>query len=221
MMHMKPREHCARGTGAALVTLALLCGAPAPAPAQQGTGEDRLVPTATPSIWERLRDEMHAVRGPDPVELRNLRYLSRYAVSPQLADQIRRAAEAEGIDPEIGFRLVWVESRFQPRARGPRGALGLMQLMPGTARALDPSLRTESDILNPDNNLRLGFRYFRQLLDKYDGDVRLALLAYNRGPGTVDRHLRQGRDPENGYSRKVLGTGSQRYQGSARVERVR
>jgi hypothetical protein len=195
--------------------------APAPGAVAQETPPppSEVIPLdPTPSIWERLRDEMQTVRGSDlRRDLQNLHYLARFTVSPQLADQIRRAAEAEGIDPGIGFRLVWVESRFHTRARGPRGALGLMQLMPATARALDSALRSEADILNPDNNLRTGFRYFRQLLDRYDGDVRLALLAYNRGPGTVDRYLRQGRDPENGYSRRVLGTGTQRYQGSGRA----
>jgi len=177
---------------------------------------------AVPTVWERLREEMEAIR--DPLLRRNLqelRYLTRFSVSPQLARQIQRAAEAEGIDPEIGFRLVWVESRFHPRARGPRGALGLMQVMPGTARAVDPRLRSDADILDPDNNLRVGFRYFRQLLDKYDGDLRLALLAYNRGAGTVDRHLRAGRDPENGYSRRVLGSGPQRYRGNGTNESPR
>ena len=53
-------------------------------------------------------------------------------------------------------------------------------------------------------NLDLGFRYLRSLIDKYDGNVRLALLAYNRGPGTVDRILARGGDPDNGYADRVL-----------------
>jgi soluble lytic murein transglycosylase-like protein len=202
------------------IVVLLLAGAPAPgAVAQEGASQPVLLHhTPAVSVWDRLREEMQSLRGPDPLVLRDLRYLARFSVSPALAELIRNAAEREGVDPEIGFRLVWVESRFQPRARGPRGALGLMQLMPGTARALDSSLRSEAEILDPETNLRLGFRYFGQLLDKYQGDVRLALLAYNRGPGTVDRHLRAGRDPENGYSRRVLGSGAQRYQGNGRAQ---
>jgi len=58
--------------------------------------------------------------------------------------------------------------------------------------------------MKTETNLRVGFRYLRYLIDKYDGNVRLALTAYNRGPGTVDRLLRQGRNPDNGYAGKVL-----------------
>jgi soluble lytic murein transglycosylase-like protein len=94
--------------------------------------------------------------------------------------------------------------------------------MPATARGLDRSLRTEAQILDPSTNLRLGFGYLRRLIDRYDGDVRLGLLAYNRGSGTVDRVLRTGSDPENGYSRRVLGTRTANaYQGPGRIERGR
>jgi soluble lytic murein transglycosylase-like protein len=149
-------------------------------------------------------------------------FARRYGVSNDLAQKIYDAALAEGIDPDLGFRLVRVESRFNTRARGPRGALGLAQLMPSTARALDRSLRTEAQILDPTTNLRLGFGYLRRLIDRYDGDVRLGLLAYNRGSGTVDRVLRNGGDPENGYSRKVLGSrAANAYQGPGRIERAR
>jgi soluble lytic murein transglycosylase-like protein len=138
-----------------------------------------------------------------------------YGTSPELARLIIDSAIAEGINPDLAFRLVRVESVFRPRARGPRGALGLTQLMPSTARAIDRTVRTEAQILEPETNLRLGFRHLRRMIDRYDGDVRLGLLAYNRGEGTVDRALRSGRDPENGYSRKVLGThGHRPYRGS-------
>ena len=74
-------------------------------------------------------------------------------------------------------------------------------------------------IMHPERNLRVGFRYLRGLIRKYRGDLRLALLAYNRGDGAVDRDLRRGRDPENGYTRRVLGTGVERYRGSGLAER--
>src|SRR5690606_23312751 len=130
----------------------------------------------------------------------------RYGIPLDLAGQIVESARSEGVDPELGFRLVRVESRFRTRARGPQGALGLVQLMPGTARSIDRSLRTEAQILEPGTNLRTGFRYLRRMIERYDGNVRLGLLAYNRGEVAVDRALRAGRDPENGYSSKVLGT---------------
>lgn len=143
------------------------------------------------------------------------RFAKRYRISLDLAHKIVDAAVKEGVDPELGFRLVRVESLFKPNARGSAGALGLVQLMPGTARSVDRSLRTEEEILKPENNLRVGFRYLRQMIDRYRGDIRLGLLAYNRGETSVDRALKRGADPENGYSHKVLGTkGENPYRGS-------
>lgn len=150
-----------------------------------------------------------------PVSLPAGTYASRYRISPDLAQQIIDVAVAEGLDPDLAFRLVRVESVFRRRARGPQGALGLTQLMPSTARSIDRQVRTEDQLLDPRTNLRLGFRYLRRLILQFDGDVRLGLLAYNRGEGTVGRALRAGRDPENGYSHRVLGTrGSDPYRGS-------
>lgn len=141
-------------------------------------------------------------------------FAKRYGISLDLAQKILDTATAEGLDPELGFRLVRVESGFLPRARGPQGSLGLLQLMPSTARMIDRTLRTEAQILEPGNNLRAGFKYLRQMIDRYDGNLRLGLLAYNRGEVAVDRAIRSGRDPENGYSHKVLGTrGSSPYKG--------
>lgn len=162
-------------------------------------GERHLLST---DYLERALDESHR-RAEKAATVRE--YARRYRISTELAQQIIEESTAEGIDPELAFRLVRVESEFKTRARGPRGALGLTQLMPSTARWLDRSLHTEADIIEPQTNLRIGFRYLRRLIEQYD-DVRLGLLAYNRGEGTVNRVLRQGQDPENGYSRKVLGT---------------
>jgi soluble lytic murein transglycosylase-like protein len=161
-------------------------------------------------VLQLIREEARQLRDP---ELELFRYTQRYRVSPEIARAIVRAAEAEGIDPDLGFRLIRVESRFQPRARGPRGAVGLAQVMPSTARQLDPSIRSTADLYDPDVNLRLGFRYLRTMIDTFDGDVRLGLLAYNRGPGTVRRVLRNGGDPENGFTRRVLGSQEDRYAG--------
>jgi soluble lytic murein transglycosylase-like protein len=166
-------------------------------------------PVANANTWELIRESSQRLLEPDT---RLLRYMSRHTVPSELADKIIEESTAAGIDPELAFRLIRVESRFQPRARSSQGALGLMQLMPGTARRLDRSLRSEADILDPRTNLKLGLRYLRSMIDRYD-DVRLGLLAYNRGPNAVDRALSRGQDPENGYSRKVLGTGTNRYRG--------
>jgi hypothetical protein len=132
-----------------------------------------------------------------------LEYSHRFRIPADLAASINDIALSEGISPAVAFQLVRVESGFYRRAISPVGAVGLAQLMPPTAFELDPTLRY-ADLFDPETNLRLGFRYLRQMIDKYDGDLRLALLAYNRGPGTVDSILRDGGDPANGYARAVL-----------------
>jgi soluble lytic murein transglycosylase-like protein len=131
-------------------------------------------------------------------------YARRYGISRELADAIERAARAEGVRVDLAFRLVRVESAFRERAVSHVGALGLTQLMPATAAELQPGI-TRAEIFDRDTNLRLGFRYFRWLLRHYDGNVELALHAYNRGPGTVARIRAKGGDPANGYADKVLG----------------
>jgi soluble lytic murein transglycosylase-like protein len=128
---------------------------------------------------------------------------SKYGIGADLAITIHEIALAENVDPQLAFELVRVESRFNPRAVSPVGALGLTQLMPATARILSPGI-SRQQIFERETNLRLGFRFFRSLLNYYEGDVRLALLAYNRGPTTVDRLLAAGVDPANGYAQAVM-----------------
>jgi soluble lytic murein transglycosylase-like protein len=177
-------------------------------------GMPRIEPdeAAQRSFWQWLRDEARRVRRLDGGPTA---FAMRYRISPQLASTIQEAALAQGLDPDLGFRLVRAESNFNPRARSHAGALGYTQLMPRTARWLDRGMTTPERIMRPEANLAAGFRYLRRLIDKY-GDLRLALLAYNRGEGAVDRDLRRGRNPENGYTRKVLGTGLDRYRGDGR-----
>lgn len=126
-----------------------------------------------------------------------------YGIPADLAERIEAIAQAEGIEPKLAFGLVRAESEFNRRAVSPRGAVGYTQLMPSTARYFAPGLQRQG-LFDRDTNLRIGFRFLRTLIDKYDGDVRLALLAYNRGPQRVDQLLREGRDPNNGYVEMVL-----------------
>lgn len=128
----------------------------------------------------------------------------RYRIPFDLAADIDRAARAEGVEPDLAFRLVRIESEFYESAVSPAGALGLTQLMPATAAELQPAIGRD-EIIERSTNLRLGFRYLRWLLDEYDGDVEEALHAYNRGIGTVRRIRAAGGDPANGYARRVLG----------------
>lgn len=136
------------------------------------------------------------------IELAAGTYAQRFRIPAGLARSIYAAARDEEIPPDVAFGLVRAESSFRPRAVSQAGAVGLTQVLPSTGRWIVPGT-TRRDLLDPETNLRVGFRYLRYLYDKYDGDERLALTAYNRGPGTVDRHLKQGRNPDNGYVEMV------------------
>lgn len=134
-------------------------------------------------------------------------FSARYGIPADLAGSIYDIALAEGLRPELAYQLVQTESSFRKRAVSHRGAVGYTQIKPSTALWMDPTLAYE-DLFATETNLRLGFRYFSRLLERYSGDERLALLAYNRGPGRVGSILAMGRDPANGYAQKIL-TGTQ------------
>jgi soluble lytic murein transglycosylase-like protein len=93
------------------------------------------------------------------------------------------AAQRHGLDPNLVLAVVAVESGFQPDAVSNKGAQGLMQLMPATAKDLGVA-----DAMDPAQNLDGGTRYLRMLIAKYNGDVGRALAAYNAGPEAVKRH---------------------------------
>jgi soluble lytic murein transglycosylase-like protein len=130
-------------------------------------------------------------------------YATRYRISNDLSAAIYDAAIAERIEPDLAYRLVRVESEFQERARSRVGAIGLTQLMYGTAKELQPGI-TREQLYDRHTNLRIGFRYLRSLVKQYKGNLRVALLAYNRGPVAVENELAMGLDPTNGYERVVM-----------------
>lgn len=155
-------------------------------------------------LWGAMDRAMAAARHAEARDREIGEYVRRYGISWQLADDIERVAREEGVDAELAFRLVRVESAFQERAVSTAGAMGLTQLMPATAAQLQPGI-TRAEVFDRETNLRLGFRYLKLLLALYDGDVEEALHAYNRGMGTVARIRAAGGDPANGYADMVLG----------------
>jgi soluble lytic murein transglycosylase-like protein len=146
----------------------------------------------------------------EQVIARNLERFASYDIPRQLAEEIYDLAIQEEVDPDVAFGLVRAESSFKNSATSHVGAVGLTQLMPRTAAWIKPGV-TVKELRDSRTNLQIGFKYLNDLMAKYDGDTHLALLAYNRGPGTVDRVLKRGGDPDNGYPDMVLrDTGSKR-----------
>ncbi len=103
-----------------------------------------------------------------------------HPAASSLQGDIESVATEHGVDPLLVKAVIKTESNFDPGAVSAKGALGLMQLMPATAREL-----RVTNPLDPLENVTGGTRYLRTLLDNYDGNVALSLAAYNAGPGRV------------------------------------
>jgi soluble lytic murein transglycosylase-like protein len=137
---------------------------------------------------------------------------------PVFEPLIQQHASQQGVRADLVRAVIQVESAFNPKAVSPKGAMGLMQLMPATAKqfgVVDP--------FNPAENIRAGVTYLRQLLDKYDNNVQLALAAYNAGPAAVDRYGSQVppyKETRN-YVSKITGIqGNVRNGPSSRIYKV-
>lgn len=155
------------------------------------------------SELESTQGELNLVRAQFERADKIIQYSTKYHVPAGLASKVFDASLRESIDPELAFRLVQLESEFNEKAVSKVGAVGLTQLMPSTAKLWEKNVSREQ-LFNGETNLRIGFRYLRNLIDLYHGNVHLALLAYNRGEDNVTRDVRNGVNPGNGYDRSVM-----------------
>ncbi|MGD9947251.1 MAG: transglycosylase SLT domain-containing protein [Desulfobulbus sp.] len=147
-------------------------------PRRVDSPEDQLIRTITRRSRSGLAPANLASRG----YLRRFAYTGRSLRSaPQSLNRyIQLAAMQHQVDPLLVTAVIQAESNFDPHALSPKGAQGLMQLMPGTARDLEVD-----DPFDPVQNINGGTKYLRYLLDNFNGNVELSLAAYNAGPGRV------------------------------------
>lgn len=165
----------ALGLALGLASSAIACGS---------TAADRPI-VATPVEASLTRSH------PEPISAEVMRRVQ--AVQPI----VRRAARAHHLDPALINGVIWVESRFDPRAKSSAGARGLMQLMPKTARWLAESMGRRARTTDPEFNVAAGSYYLARLSRRYGGDLRWALAAYHAGPGNADRWRQRGQLPES------------------------
>jgi soluble lytic murein transglycosylase-like protein len=164
------------------LTLGLSASAATPSSAQIYSWRD---PNGTLVLSNRRPDNVGPVKSFSVPNTSNVR-VTRYAAlerSRMYDDLIDEHARRNGVRPDLVRAVVQVESAFNPYAKSPKGAMGLMQLMPATMRQYGVT-----NAYNPIENVRAGVAYLRELLDRYQNNEELALAAYNAGPGAVDKH---------------------------------
>jgi len=168
----------------ALALTAMACSIPAPASADIYRYED---PDGTLHFTDAPTDRRFKVFMRDIKKDRKLRTafkLPGFARNPAEFEPIISSCSREfGVDSSLVKAVIHAESGYNPSAVSPKGAQGLMQLMPKTAQGLKVA-----DSLNPSDNIRGGVRYLRFLLDTFKGDESLALAAYNSGLGSVAKY---------------------------------
>ncbi len=137
----------------------------------------------------------------------HLEILRKYEVPYRYLEVLADASADYDLDLDFMVGLMQVESAFNPNAVSNKAAYGLMQVRFPTAREIDPSLSTFWQLFDPERNINLGVVYFRNLLDRYDGNYRIASEAYNRGPTRLDGDLLENLDISDHYYRRIRAAG--------------
>ena len=181
---------------------------------------DPRVARSLAQVYARLGDVPRSVAMADEALANGIRDEATWQLAYPRAywPEVTSAAGAAGIDPLLLISLVREESRYEAGVISPARAVGLAQLLPSTAQAISgDSTMTLQRLKDPATNLRLGARYLRLQLDRFGGDPRLALAAYNAGPGAARRWVDLDADPDylverlpyaetRAYIRRVLGS---------------
>jgi soluble lytic murein transglycosylase-like protein len=171
--------------GVRLIALAAALGSAGAAQAEVlevgAGGTVKVLSDAPNATWSSTdqNDEVELIEGGADVPATAVTVLTEHGWSGAYAEALVKIARANDISPYLLEAVVWQESRWNPAAVSRAGAIGLAQLMPGTARDLGVDPR------DPVQNLAGGARYLRQQLNRFDGNVEKALAAYNAGPGRV------------------------------------
>jgi soluble lytic murein transglycosylase-like protein len=137
----------------------------------------------------------------------HLELVRKYNIPYRYLETLASASEQHGLNLEFMVGLMRVESSFNPNAQSHKSAYGLMQVRYPTALELDPTLQSYWQLFDPERNIWLGTAYFRKLLDRYEGDYRMASLAYNRGPTRLDDEILSQLELSDSYYRKIRTAG--------------
>lgn len=119
----------------------------------------------------------------DKKKIQAIKKTKKFRVFTRYSKEIKAACKKYNLDPKLIRALIQVESNFNPKAKSKAGAVGLMQLMPSTAKQLGVK-----DRLNPADNIEGGVRYLRYLIERFDGNITYAIAAYNCGPLNVEKY---------------------------------
>ncbi|EDM75053.1 Soluble lytic murein transglycosylase-like protein [Plesiocystis pacifica SIR-1] len=160
--------------------------APAPEPEPEPRAQAPAEPEPGPEPVAEAPAEPEAPADPPPFDAEQLEKIAA------VQDIVAAASAAHEVEPALINAVIWVESKFNPKAKGPSGSQGLMQLMPKTAGYMAKLLERQRRSYDPDFNIHAGTLLLRRQLDKFDGDEAHALAAYNRGAGVVKGWIRDG-----------------------------